>query len=180
MKYNNWKVVGVGNLAPYYSDGRKSSRIPKLNPGRFFSPDVSYAFWMDTSIILWLPVKEIAAQFLGTGSGKKAVLGATHHPTSISIINEADHVMDAYHNKRRFVTLYPELLLQQKDAAEKYLSSYKDLRFNNVFEGAIFIQDMKSPLTQRFRRRWFREYQKWADRDQISGGFVVAMRNYEF
>lgn len=178
MKYRNWILVPIGDFGANYGDPRKPTRLPKLNPGKFFSLNVKFALYTDSSVLLREPPALVVQRMVAKQNDSSAAFAAVHHPRSNNVYDEFEAVLTVM-NTRRSVTHYPAKVVEQRAAYINYQERHPQLLFNNIFDGSLLLHDLQSPGGQRFRCRWFREYQEWSDRDQLSGAFVLSMMNYE-
>jgi UDP-glucuronate 4-epimerase len=186
-QYHNWTLVGIANdLGSNVQDSRKLSRLPKINPRKFFAPRVRHAVYADTSVSLLVPVKDVVGRMTtraaeGPGRGRSgAVFAAVRRAGGAieSLYDDIASVQETLVAKKRFPGIQAKLS-EYKDACESYQQKYKGLLYNNVFDGSLFVHDLHSPMAREFRRRWFREYQEWADREQIAASFVIGMMHYQ-
>ena len=181
--YRNWIVIDVNtNFSDYYRDARKPSRVPKLSPGLFFSTNVQYVVYGDTSIRPLISIKSLVERMVTNPiSGEKAVFAAVRHYglSTKSIFDEVNNVLK-YAEVRPYVTLYPEKVKTFKTLCHSYQEIYKDLHFDNVFDGSLLVHEMRSKEAKEFRCNWYRQYQEWTDRDQLSGAFTIGMMNHQF
>lgn len=183
LTFKNWIVIPVGDFGPNYRDQRKPTRLPKLNPKKFFDPGVLFAVYGDYTINLLAPVEKVVnAMAIHNITGETAAFGAIHHPLigTDSVRDEVRSITAAYKRGRKTVTYYIDRLVDQSIAYEKYLKKYPGLKFNNVFDGGFLVHNLQSDVGAAFRCRWYREYQQWSDRDQLSGSYAIGMMNYEF
>ncbi|CAN0415318.1 unnamed protein product, partial [Ectocarpus fasciculatus] len=121
------------------------------------------------------PLKNVIQQMVAHKKGGAAVFAAVRHPIrrTISVYHEAENVLVAHKYLRKSVTMYPEKVGEQMDAYKSYQLKNYGLKFDNVFDGSLIVHDLKSPAASQFRCRWYKEYYRWSDRDQLSGGFTL-------
>lgn len=182
LTFKEWTFVPVGPLrSVFYKDSRKPSRLPKLNPRKLFAPNVRYALYGDTSIHLFIAPSIAVRHMAIKASGETAVFVGVRHPrvTTNSVFDEVDGVLSAFRT-RKLVTHYPVKIVEQNHSYQSYIDRFSGLRFDNVFDGSLILHDLQSPSAGEFRCRWYREYQEWSDRDQVSGAFVLGKMNYEY
>jgi hypothetical protein len=173
-QHNGWTIVPVGGLAQF-ENSRKATRVPKLSPGLFFtSPTIKCAIYMDTSHKLIMNPVNIAKLIRSKEDNKNALMVVIRHPYSKTVEHE---VSEIFRNAafRKTITHSPELLQNQLKAYTLYREE-NGIQYSNVFEGSFIVHNMETYLRQasaKFRCEWYKEYQLWADRDQVSGSFVL-------
>ncbi|CAE7600464.1 capI, partial [Symbiodinium microadriaticum] len=175
--HNNWQLVPVGSLAAF-GDSRKATRLPKLSPGLFFSPAVNHAIYLDYSNMLTMEPRYYVETLLKDSMGRRAVMASVRNPVSASMFDEFQAVQTTARVKPD-VSHFPKKLEQQKRAYEAYQSSVPGLKYDNVFDGGFLVHDLKWDQAKKFRCTWYREYQDWADRDQVAGAFVLSKMSHE-
>ena len=184
LTHNGWTLVPIREFGPNYWDARKPTRLPKINPGKFFAPSVLFALYGDPTISLNVPMKAAIDHMLENPQGGRAVFAAIQHPQqrgTVSVQDEVDNVLFALKTaNRKGLTLYPAKVKEQAAAYKSVQQKYDGLQLDNVFDGALVAHDLKSAIAKQFRCRWYREYQKWSDRDQLSGGYTLSLMNYEY
>jgi UDP-glucuronate 4-epimerase len=176
--YNNWILVPVNALS-VFPDPRKATRLPKIVPDTFFAPSVRYAIYGDSSIILRQDPQTIVDKYSREGT-KIAVLTAIRHPYSKTIAEEVQAVLTKTAKQNSKVTHYPAKLMEQNKAYESLRRVEKGLNYVNLFDGSFLVHQLQSPEGKIFRCRWYREYQEWADRDQVPGAFVVNKMTFDY
>lgn len=181
LNYSAWTIVPLKDLdSEFHKDTRKPSRLPKLNPAKFFAPSVRYALYGDTSIMLLETTQKILS-LMFPQSGRESIFAAVRHPrvntnTVFDEINNVQHAMEV----RKSVTNYPMKIAEQKLAYESYMNKFQGLNFNNVFDGSLLLHDLQSPVAKEFRCHWYRNYMEWSDRDQLSGAFIIGYLSHQF
>jgi hypothetical protein len=184
--YNGWSLIRL-NLAhlnasafgPTSLSARKASRLPKINPARFFSAKVRYAVYFDSSSTPTLDPREIKSFMFSNSqdSRKRASVVMFHHPTLMyyggsairSAMEEAEAALP------RSGT--PAVLVKQKIAYAKASrkSIYRDELSYKIMPTALFIiWDLRSKTAHEFRCQWYDEYSLWGDRDQVSLFYTLA------
>ena len=175
--HNNWRLIPVGSLAAF-GDTRKATRLPKLSPGKFFHEDVDHAIYLDYTNTLLREPRYYIEKFMTDSSGKRAAMVSVRNPHSADIFAEFQAVYAASRSKPD-VTHSPKKLEHQQKAYEAYQQSVPGLKYDNVFDGVVLIHDLKWDPAKQFRCTWYREYQDWADRDQVAGAFVLTKMSHE-
>lgn len=181
LSYKNWTLVPLNiEFNSFYKDVRKPSRLPKLNPTKFFAPSVRYALYADTSIELLESPQQIVKEMMPDRPGIDIVMAAVQHPElRKNVFDEVQAVVEALKG-RPHVTYYPTKILEQNKAYESYMQKINGLRYDNVFDGSLLLYDLQMLRGKEFRCRWYREYQEWSDRDQLSGSHVLSIMNHEY
>lgn len=180
--YHGWTLMRLSlssmEKSNFSASARKMSRLPKINPSRFFSAQVRYAVYFDSSSTPTLNPRDIRASMTSGDETKRASMVMFHHPTLMyyggSAIRSA--MQEAEAAKSRSGT--PEILLQQGIAYGKvsHGNFYRNKLSYNVMPTALFIiWDLRSKAAHEFRCRWYDEYSLWGDRDQVSLFFTIAM-----
>ena len=177
--YKNWILVPVRGLS-VFSDPRKATRLPKISPDKFFGPAVQYAIYGDSSIVLRQSPHNIIDRYLHGPSYQKAVFAAIRHPYSKSIQEEVNAVLTKTVKQKNKVTHYPSKLTEQGKAYESLRRVEPGLNYPNLFDGSFLLHKLQSESGTVFRCRWYREYQEWADRDQVPGAFVLNKMNFDY
>jgi nucleoside-diphosphate-sugar epimerase len=177
LTYQNWIFVPLVEFSKHYSDTRKPTRVPKLNPGMFFSPKVEIAIYGDTTIHIYNIAEVIKKMAVGP-RGEAVAFAAVQHPVHPSVYSQIEGIVRGV--SHRLITYYPVKIVEQRDSYKSLQHRYDGLNFDNCFDGGMLYHDMKSPIAKQFRCRWMREYMEWCDRDEISGSFLLAMMNYEY
>lgn len=175
LRYRNWNLVSVDVDFHGFEDKRKPSRVPKLSPGGFFAPNVSYAIYGDSSIQLLKPIKDVYRLMTARPiSNDSAVFAAIRHPSlkTTSIFEEFRNVL----RMRR--THFPEALLYQEKVYRSYMRTYAGLKLDVLFDGSLLAYDLRSHGSKKFRCSWFSEYMHWSDRDQLSGALILNLLNF--
>jgi hypothetical protein len=180
--YNGWRLIRLSltraansSMFGPTASARKVSRLPKINPARFFSMRVRYAVYFDSSSTPTLDPRIIESYM--HGSQRRASVLMFHHPTLMyyggsairSAMDEAEAALP------RSGT--PDLLKKQKVAYSKASrrSIYRDQLTYNVMPTALFIiWDLRSKTAHELRCQWFDEYSLWGDRDQVSLFYTIA------
>lgn len=180
-RYGNWTLVQVGGFDSYgYSDERKPSRVPKLSPGKFFSPTVEYAVYVDSKLMLThSPIQLIEEQMHSRDREQQpsVALLAVRIGTRFNLFFHIDHIITRT-EERPSITYHKELLIQQGRAYYQYHERF-NAELHNLFDGAYMVHDLRMKSARQFRCDWFEEYQRWADRDQVAQAFVLSKRIYE-
>ena len=177
--YNNWILIPVKGLN-VFPDPRKATRLPKISPDLFFGPSVQYAIYGDSSIILRQSPQEIVDNYSHGRDGKEAILAAIRHPYSKSIDEEVTAVLTKTKKQNNKVTHYPTKLAEQGKAYESLRQVEPGLHYLNLFDGSFLVHKLQSVSGKTFRCKWYREYQEWADRDQVPGSFAVNKMPYDY
>lgn len=177
--YNNWVLLPVGGLN-VFPDPRKATRLPKISPELFFGPAVRYAIYGDSSIILRQSPQDIVDHYSRDSSGKEAVLAAIRHPYSKNIDEEVTAVLTKTKRQKNKVTHYPSKLAQQNQAYESLRRVEPGLNYVNLFDGSFLVHKLQSKAATSFRCKWYREYQEWADRDQVPGAFALNKMTHDY
>ena len=194
--YNgNWRLVEIGDVSNF-TDSRTSSRVAKLSPRKFFARSVRYAIYVDAKLytpplagLAVSPVQLVA--ILKNNSGNPAyslrndrvvragtkyqqpIMLGFRHPRNSDIHAEVALIQLRLNTTRPNVTHYPLVLKQQMAAYQSYEQS-KSIYMNNTIEAALLVHDLHSYHARQFRCTWYREYQQWSDRDQVSGAFTLS------
>ena len=176
--YNNWILIPLKGLS-VFPDPRKATRLPKIVPDSFFAPSVQYAIYGDSSIILRQEPQQLVNTF-SRSKGRIAVMAAIRHPYSKTIDEEVKAVLTKTMSKKGKATHYPTKLMEQNKAYESLRRVEDGLNYVNLFDGSFLIHQLQSSSGKQFRCKWYREYQEWADRDQVSGAFVVSKMAYDY
>lgn len=199
----NWTLIPVAHASPPWTDLRRASRLPKLTPDLFFSPDAEYAVYADAKLLL---APHFSAKYIfsllappqaGPGQVQEfPVLMMVQHPASKHLVDDLELIATkAKRGVRK--TRYPQLVLEQ---GHHYLAmearaggngtARMCLRF--TFDAAMVIHYIgnrtwsseaaagehivsKGPAAQ-LRCAWLREFMSWADRDQPAGEVVLGTR----
>jgi hypothetical protein len=177
--YNNWILIPVKGLS-VFPDPRKATRLLKISPDSFFGPTVRYAIYGDSSIILRQTPQDIVDHYSRDANGKEAVLAAIRHPYSKTIQEEVNAVLTKTKKLNNKVTHYPSKLSEQSKAYEALRSVEPGLNFVNLFDGSFLVHKLQSTSGKTFRCKWYREYQEWADRDQVPGAFVLNKMTFDY
>jgi hypothetical protein len=176
LLHNNWALVPVDSLSAF-NDSRKATRLPKLSPGKFFHSTVQHAIYIDSTNTLIHEPKYYIDKLLAD-DGKRAVMASVRNPRSSTMFDEFN-VVQALASSRRDITHFPKELEHQRRAYEAYQRSVPGLKYDNVFDGGFLVHDLQWSAARTFRCRWYREYQDWADRDQVGGSFVLTKMSHE-
>lgn len=177
--YNNWVLVPVHDLTAF-PDPRKASRLPKIVPDSFFAPSVRYAIYGDSSIVLRQSPQTLIDNF-SHEQDKHAVMTAIRHPYSKSLGEEVSAVLKKQSKKNTSrITNYPIKLMEQGKAYEALSAAESGLKYVNLFDGSFLVHLLQSNSGRLFRCKWYREYQEWADRDQVSGTFVINKMMHDY
>lgn len=178
LQYRNWSLIPLSGFDSYFTDPRKPTRIPKLNPGRFFVSNVSYAVYFDSAILLLKPLKDMVHYFISTPR-TKAVFAAVNHPLRINSLFDEINNVQVYMKQRKYLTLTPQANEHYKSMAKAYQRKFPKMAFGVVFDGSLLIHDLRSIAARKFRCTWYRQYQQWSDRDQLSGSFTLGYLHYQ-
>ena len=176
--YQGWTLVRVHGIESFQS-ARKASRLPKLNPARFFAPNVQHAVYFDSSSSPTLDPGDVAAQMLSKDKSKRAGVLMFHHPTLMyygpSSVRSAMEEAELAKSRSSMVGLLELQKMAYEKATEKVLQGTK----NTIMPTALFIiWDLHSRAAHDFRCEWYSEYLLWADRDQVALFFILAKASH--
>ena len=176
-KYDQWLLIPVMGNLHQFSNPRKASRVPKLSPSLFFSKNVQYAIYIDNKIQLIVSPSVLTSYMTST-----PINGTITKQADLIVVGALRFKNGLKDNVRTVATLkklrpnitfdLPEYL-QQFDAYKEYSKLY-ELQYNYCFDGALLVHNLKSTSANRLRCNWYREYQMWSDRDQISGVYTIS------
>ncbi|CAM9123659.1 unnamed protein product, partial [Ectocarpus fasciculatus] len=163
-KYENWVVIPVGDV---FGDSKYPTKVPKMNPGKFFADNVQYAVYVDPFVALKVPLQQVVGKMVSKDSGEKAAFAAVEQPSPRvrSVYDEFDTV---YKLSKTRPSAYSRKVEEHKLSCKSNQEKYTGLQFANVLDGSLLVHDLKSAVGKQFRCRWFREHQEWADRDHLS------------
>ena len=175
MQYGNWSVVAIDDFV-HFSDTRKPTRVPKLSPGRFFAASVHYAVYLDAKLRLNANPADVVRDHMLPSAhnyGKQSVLLFTRYGKQRKgVFDHFNHILQRIAD-RPSITFYEQALRQQQRAYKEFHHLHH-LRFNHMFDGAFIVHDLRSTVARNFRCTWYKEYQDWADRDQVAGAYAIA------
>lgn len=194
---SNWILVPVSPLHPAWSDLRRASRLPKLTPDYFFHPDVQYAAYVDSKLLLSPDLTpDVLVSFITPplGLAEIPLLVLIQHPFNAHLLDDLDLLV--HHPQRPHISHYPQLVERQGKhyrAMERKAGSdgRKLLCLNFTFDAALLVHNIGSRYWSssgdgqivskgpgaRFRCAWLREYMNWGDRDQLAGGLVLGLHH---
>jgi nucleoside-diphosphate-sugar epimerase len=174
--YNGWNLIRV-HATTGFESARKASRVPKLNPARFFARRVRYAVYFDSSSTPTLNPEDVPEYMTSPDNAKRASVLMFHHPTIMyygessvrSAMSEADLA--------KIRSGMPDRLEEQKHAYEQASLKndyFDELRYTAMPTALFIIWDLHSMSSHEFRCRWYDEYILWGDRDQVSLFYILA------
>mmetsp|Transcript_13406 Transcript_13406/g.21981 ORF Transcript_13406/g.21981 Transcript_13406/m.21981 type:complete len:170 (+) Transcript_13406:52-561(+) len=105
---------------------------------------------------------------------------AIRHPYSKSLKEEITAVLTKTEKQKKKSTHYPMKLMEQGKAYEELSRVESGLSYVNLFDGSFLVHQLQSNSGKLFRCKWYRQYQEWADRDQVAGSFVVNKMMYDY
>lgn len=160
---HGWTRVEVHSDFPQ-SHGRKVSRFPKLNPGRFF-PYTQTILYCDTKWLHFISKRDARAWADKLLDGTS--FGIVQHPVSKTMHDEHAAIMEASRT-RPTITYSKETLKDQIN----YLNASLTPKEQHLFavEGKLHAHNIRrgSGNSRLFDRVWLNEYMHGGDRDQIA------------
>ena len=152
FRSKTWKVLGTTNL---FRSPRRTARYHKVLSHLFF-PDAQYTVWMDGTMTLKAPIKEIIDSF-----PKEAQIITSPHQERDCLYGEAKVCMD--------------LDLDNPAIIEKQVKQYKKEGYPEhagLAETKIVIRK-NTPQVEQFNKEWFYQLFTGSKRDQISFNYVA-------
>lgn len=176
--HKGWTLVRVQGLDAFQS-ARKASRLPKLNPARFFAPNVQYAVYFDSSSSPTFHPSDVAAQMLSKDKMKRAGVLMFHHPTLMyygpNSMRSAMEEAELAKTRSSMASRLEHQKVAYEIATKKALQGTK----NTIMPTALFIiWDLHSRAAHEFRCEWYSEYLLWGDRDQVALFFILARASH--
>jgi UDP-glucuronate 4-epimerase len=167
-----WKEILVKADKFLFWDSRRMSRVIKLTPGKFFSPSVKYAIYVDVKLQLNMDPKTLV-QMLGDGVNRTASLLAVRHNVNSDPFHERSHILGAK-KVLRSATYTVKTMNHQVEQYRKDLAS-RNMSIGNMIDGALLVHNLESSSGRSFRCAWSKEYYRGSDRDQISFPWILAL-----
>lgn len=137
-----------------HRDSRRASRHPKMLPHLYF-PDADYTIYTDGNISLARDPKEIVGNLL-----KEHDVALYRHPQRNCVYEEADKCIEYKKANRRLV------VSQMRHYARQ------ELPHGGGLAACWVIVRRDTPKVREFGERWWREYNRFSRRDQLSFAFT--------
>ena len=168
-----WDIVRVSSLGSEVLNGaRRMSRIPKITPGSFFSTNVKYAVYFDSSLSPIIKPSAIES-FMIEEDGSRVVIAMHAHHLNMRMglvrtpMEEIDKVLETYGSSQR-------IMLARQSKAYQKASLSMNLSYHSMPVASFIIHDLHTSTGLKLRCSWLNEYMLWADRDQPPLYFVLA------
>ena len=178
--FANWTLVHVNstNSSQQFPNARKASRVPKLSPGLFFADSVKYAVYVDSILHLKVPVSRLLNWSMPADTDREVVMAVMAHSFTDNLHAEFK-VIGKVRLRRPHITHQWALLQAQHKNYTEYEATHPGLVYNVMFEGSALVHNVHSPLGKKWRCDWYKEYNRWADRDQMPGCFMASKLHYQ-
>jgi hypothetical protein len=178
---NGWTIIKIGGLnLDKLSVSRRSSRIPKINPDKFFAESVQYAVYFDTGSIPELDPRVVDG-LMSTHKGKVATAMLFHRMQMSNWYRTRSPMKEISAILRSNHTAQSRILEKQRDAYQLATNiSDGGLQFRVMPVGSFIIHNLKSDTGKTLRCQWLTEYIHWGDRDQPPLYYILAkiMRDF--